>query len=422
MNVAIIGSGGRENSICSALNKSKKVNKIFCIPGNGGTENISKNLNIDINNFQEIKKVVEKNEINLLVVGPENPLVDGIVDFFHGSDVKVFGPNKAASQLEGSKIFTKNLCKKYNIPTAKFGIFQNSAETKKFITNSNYPIVIKADGLAAGKGVYISENKKEAYRAVDEIFGGKFGEAQNILIEEFLDGEEMSYFIVTDGKSIKPFETAQDHKRVNEGDKGQNTGGMGAYSPSRLMNKILESKIINKIINPTIDGLKDLGIEYKGFLYAGLMIKNGEPYLIEYNVRMGDPECQTILPKLETDLMEILLSCCNNTLDKINIKWNEKKSLSIVLCSRGYPNEYKKNIILENIQKIKTDQYNLCYHAGTIIDKNNNILAVGGRVLNFISLANSFLEARQNIIENIEILNWQDGFYRKDIGYKVIDE
>ena len=421
MNVGIIGSGGRESSICFSLSKSKKVDKIFCMPGNGGTENMSKNLKIDINNFQEIKNTVEKYKIDLIIVGPEKPLVEGIVDFFKDTDVKIFGPNKAASQLEGSKIFTKNLCQKYNIPTAKFGIFQNSEKSKNFINNSSFPVVIKADGLASGKGVYISENIQEAHTAIDEIFNGKFGEAKNILIEEFLEGEEMSYFVITDGKSIKAFETAQDHKRVYEGDKGKNTGGMGAYSPSRLISKNLETKIINKIITPTLDGLRDLGIDYKGFLYAGLMIKNEEPFLIEYNVRMGDPECQTILPKLETDLLEVFLSCCDEKLNGLKIKWDEKKSMSIVLCSRGYPDTYKKNLIIENIKNIKLNQNNLCFHAGTIL-KDNKILAVGGRVLNFVSLADSFLEARENIINNIKILNWKDGFYRKDIGFKVINE
>ena len=420
MNVGIIGSGGRENSICFSLKKSKRVDKIFCMPGNAGTANISKNLEIDINNFQQVKDAVNKYKIDLLVVGPEKPLVDGIVDFFNNADVKVFGPNKKASQLEGSKIFTKKLCQKYNIPTAKFGIFQNAIESKKFIYNSSFPIVIKADGLASGKGVYISENTEKAYQAIDEIFNGKFGEAKNILIEEFLTGEEMSYFIVTDGSSIKPFETAQDHKRVYEGDKGENTGGMGAYSPSRLINNNLEAKIIDKIINPTLRGLKDSGIEYRGFLYAGLMIQNNEPFLIEYNVRMGDPECQTILPKLSTDLMEILISCCDGKLNETNINWDKKKSLSIVLCSKGYPGQYKKNLIIDNIKNIKTDQNNFCFHAGTIL-KDDKILSVGGRVLNFVSVAKDFSEARNNIIKNIDILNWSDGFYRRDIGYKVIE-
>ena len=421
MNVGIIGSGGREHSICYVLSKSKNINKIFCMPGNAGTANISKNLKIDIDNFQEIKNATINNKIDLLIVGPEKPLVNGIVDFFKNTNVKVFGPNKDASQLEGSKTFTKKLCKKYNIPTADFGILKNSIESKKFVDKSNFPVVIKADGLAAGKGVYISENLKEAYKAIDEIFNGKFGDAKNILIEEFLHGEEMSYFVITDGVSVKTFETAQDHKRVYEGDKGENTGGMGSYSPSRLINKNLETKINNKIINPTLKGLKELGIEYTGFLYAGLMIKNDEPYLIEYNVRMGDPECQTILPKLESDLLEIFLSCCDKKLDEIDPKWSQKKSLSIVLCSKGYPAKYKKNLLIENFKSLKIDQNNLCFHAGTIL-KDEKIFSVGGRVLSFISMADNFLKARNNIIKNISNLDWKDGFYRSDIGYKVIDE
>ena len=242
MIVGIIGSGGREHAICSNIKKSRKVKKVFCIPGNAGTAAIAENIEIDINNFEKIKSLVISKKIDLLIVGPEKPLVDGIVDFFKNVNVKIFGPNKKASQLEGSKIFTKNLCKKYNIPTANFGIFQNSIDAKNYLENSNFPIVIKADGLASGKGVYICKDIKDSLLAVDEIFKGKFGEAKNLLIEEHLDGEEMSYFIITDGKSIKTFETAQDHKRVLEGDLGKNTGGMGAYSPSRLINNSLEKK------------------------------------------------------------------------------------------------------------------------------------------------------------------------------------
>ena len=300
--------------------------------------------------FDKIKDLVLTKKIDLLIVGPEKPLVEGIVDFLKGTNVKVFGPNKKASQLEGSKIFTKKLCRKYNIPTANFGIFQNEIESKKYLENSNYPIVIKADGLASGKGVYICKNKNEAFIAVEEIFNGKFGLADNLLIEEHLVGEEMSYFVITDGKTIKSFETAQDHKRVLEGDNGKNTGGMGAYSPSRLINLDLDKKIMEKIIKPTIKGLNEMKIEFSGFLYAGLMIKDNEPYLIEYNVRMGDPECQTILPKLKTDLLEIILSCCDKVLDQIKINWFKKKSICVVLCSTGYPDEYKKNIKIKNIK------------------------------------------------------------------------
>ena len=420
MNVGIIGSGGREHAITFSLSKSKKIGKIFCMPGNAGTENIAKNIKVDISDFKKIEEEVKKNNIELLIIGPEKPLVDGIVDFFQDTNIKVFGPNKAASQLEGSKIFTKKICEKYKIPTAKFGIFQNIKESKNYLEKSNYPIVIKADGLASGKGVYINKNKDEAFKAINEIFNGKFGEAKNILIEEFLDGEEMSFFIITDGNHIENFETAQDHKRVHEGDKGKNTGGMGAYSPSRLFNEKLEKKIIEKIIKPTLFGLKDLEITYKGFLYAGLMIKNNEPYLIEYNVRMGDPECQTILPKLESDLLDIFLTCCDGNLKESKISWNNKKSLSIVLCSNGYPDEYKKNILINNLEKIKQDENNLCFHAGTIKELGK-IMSIGGRVLNFVCIADNFNEARKNAINNINILNWDKGFYRKDIGYKVID-
>ena len=420
MNVGIIGSGGREHAITHSIKSSKNVENIYCIPGNAGTNKIAKNIEININNFDQIKSLIIEKSIDFLIIGPEKPLVDGLVDYLKDTKVKIFGPNKAASQLEGSKIFTKNLCKKYSIPTANFGVFQNSSQSKKFLEKSNYPIVIKADGLAAGKGVYICENKNTANQAVDEIFGGKFGVAENILIEEFLDGEEMSFFIITDGVSIKKFETAQDHKRVFEGDKGKNTGGMGAYSPSRLINENLEKKIIEKIIKPTLQGLKDQNIDYVGFLYAGLMIKDNEPYLIEYNVRMGDPECQTILPKLKTELLEILLSCVEKTLDKIKISWSNEKSLCVVLCSNGYPDKYQKNVLINNLDKLDISKNNLCFHAGTI-SKNNKILATGGRVLNFVSLSDDFSSARKKIFENLKILNWDQGFFRKDIGYKVID-
>ena len=394
MNVGIIGSGGREHAITHSIKSSKNVENIYCIPGNAGTNKIAKNIEININNFDQIKSLIIEKSIDFLIIGPEKPLVDGLVDYLKDTKVKIFGPNKAASQLEGSKIFTKNLCKKYSIPTANFGVFQSSSQSKKFLEKSNYPIVIKADGLAAGKGVYICEDKNSADQAVDEIFDGKFGFAENILIEEFLDGEEMSFFIITDGVSIKKFETAQDHKRVFEGDKGKNTGGMGAYSPSRLINESLEKKIIEKIIKPTLQGLKDQNIDYVGFLYAGLMIKDNEPYLIEYNVRMGDPECQTILPKLKTELLEILLSCVEKTLDKIKISWSNEKSLCVVLCSNGYPDKYQKNVLINNLDKLDISKNNLCFHAGTI-SKNNKILATGGRVLNFVSLSDDFSRARK---------------------------
>jgi phosphoribosylamine--glycine ligase len=421
MIIGVIGSGGREHAICHALKKSKKINKIYCFPGNAGTAEIATNINIDIDDFNKLKDTILTNKIDLIIVGPEKPLVDGIVNFLEKENITVFGPNKIASQLEGSKIFTKKLCEKYKIPTAKFGILNNIKEANLFIGKSKFPIVVKADGIAAGKGVFICENKKQAEDSINEIFNGKFGIAKKVLIEEFLKGEEMSYFIISDGKSIKSFETAQDHKRALEGDKGKNTGGMGAYSPSRLINKELEKKIINKIIYPTIKGLKNIGCEYKGFLYAGLMIVNKEPYLIEYNVRMGDPECQTILPKLQTDLLDIILACCKKNLSNIDINWHHKKSLCIVLCSKGYPEKYKKNIPIHNIKKINLTQGEYLYHAGTNI-REGKINSNGGRVLNFVSLSDNFGESRNKIIEQIKLLDWSGGFFRKDIGYKVIDK
>ena len=421
MKVGIIGSGGREHAICESLNKSKKISKIYCFPGNAGTSKIAENIDIDFENFTELKKFSEKNNIDLIVVGPEKPLVDGIVDYFEGSKIQIFGPNKLASQLEGSKIFTKRICEKYNIPTAEFGIFENTGEAFLYLDNRQFPIVVKADGLAAGKGVYICENITDAKKAIQEVFDGKFGAAKNILIEEFLIGEEMSYFIISDGKTIKSFQTAQDHKRVLENDKGKNTGGMGAYSPSRLINDNLEKKILDKIIHPTLKGLDDMNCEYKGFLYAGLMIVNNEPYLIEYNVRMGDPECQTILPKLKSDLLEIIIACCTKNLLSIDLNWYNKKSLCIVVCAAGYPDKYKKNLLIEEVNKIHLEDNEYIYHAGTKIDKNK-IYSNGGRILNFISLSDSFKKSRDKVISLIKLLNLSDSFFRKDIGYKVIDE
>ncbi len=421
MKVGIIGSGGREHAICQSLKNSNKTDKIFCFPGNAGTKEIAENINLDLENFESLKNFILDKKIDLIVVGPEKPLVDGLVDYLENFKIKVFGPNKVASQLEGSKIFTKKLCEKFQIPTAKFGIFKDKDSAKEFLKETNFPTVVKADNLASGKGVYICNRENEAIIAIDEIFDGKFGEASNLLIEEFLEGEEMSFFTIHDGNTFKSFETAQDHKRVLEGDRGKNTGGMGAYSPSRLINEELKNKIINKIIKPTLMGLGELGTKYKGFLYTGLMIVKNEPFLIEYNVRMGDPECQTILPKLKTNLGGILMACCEGRLDKLEINWLNKKSLCVVVCSKGYPEDFDKNIEIENINKVNLKEDDFLFHAGTI-NKNNKTYAVGGRVLNFVTLSENLRLARKNIMQNLEKLNWSGGFYRKDIGYKVIDK
>jgi len=421
MKIAILGSGGREHALAVQISKSKKLDKIYCIPGNAGTNFIGKNINLNLDNFNEIYNFLKDEQIELVIVGPEKPLVDGIVNYLEKKNIKVFGPNQKVSQLEGSKIFTKRICKKYNIPTAKFGIFKNKDDTFEFLKNRKMPLVIKADGLAAGKGVYICKDMESSKNAVVEIFDGKFGRADHILVEEFLEGDEMSYFIISDGLNFKSFNTAQDHKRVGEGDTGKNTGGMGSYAPSKLINHNLEEKIINKIIKPTLTAISDMNQKYNGFLYAGLMIKDNEPYLIEYNVRMGDPECQTILPLLKTDLLDLIIACCDGKLKEKNIDWFEKKSLCIVLCSKGYPESYKKNIDIPNLKSLISKKNNFIYHAGTKIS-NDKILASGGRVLNFVSVSDNYLDCRNEAIKLIEKLDWKHGFYRSDIGFKVIDK
>ena len=418
MNIGIIGSGGREHSLCFKLKESKLVKKIFCFPGNAGTETIAENINLDITDFEKIHKTCEQKKIELVIVGPEKPLVDGIVEYFKNTKIKIFGPDKISSQLEGSKTFTKKLCKKYKIPTSNFEIFNEEELALNYLSSIQYPIVVKADGLAAGKGVYICKNQDDAKKAVKEIFGGRFGKADCVLIEEFLNGEEMSYFIISDGETHKFFQTAQDHKRVGENDTGKNTGGMGAYSPSRLYTNDLDKKINEKIIRPTLNGIKELGSNYSGFLYVGLMIVKNEPYLIEFNVRMGDPECQTILPILDTDLAEIILACCNKKLQDIDIKWKNKKSVCIVLCSNGYPDNYKKNIIINGLKNLKIDRNEYIFHAGTVI-KDDKYLATGGRVLNVIVTTENFKNSKEKAVKILNDLDWKGGFFRKDIAYKV---
>tara|TARA_Y100001970_G_scaffold268733_1_gene360337 strand:- start:3964 stop:5229 length:1266 start_codon:yes stop_codon:yes gene_type:complete len=419
MKIAIIGSGGREHAICKKIYESKNLNKIFCLPGNGGTEKIAKNININIKNFEEIKNFLTKERIDITIVGPEEPLVHGIADFLIKHKFKVFGPDQFSSKLEGSKIFTKKICESENIPTANFKIFSDKISSLSYLENKNYPLVVKADGLAAGKGVYICENYKDAEKAVSEIFNGKFGHTKELLIEDFLYGEEMSFFILYDNNSFKIFNSAQDHKRVLEGDKGKNTGGMGAYSPSRLYNDELEKKIIRKIIQPTLNFLKKNNSKYIGFLYAGLMIKDNDPFLIEYNVRMGDPECQTILPLLDNDFLEIIDNCVRGKLDEIDLKWKNEKSICIVLTSMGYPDSYKKNILIENLEKLKTNFNEYVFHAGTNLI-NDKYYSDGGRVLNFVCLDKNLNNARQNCLKLIKKLNWENGYHRKDIGFKFI--
>ena len=419
MNLAVIGSGGREHAICYKLKQSKRINKLICIPGNAGTQKIAENIKEDISNFDILYKIIKERKIDIVIVGPEQPLVDGIVDYLDKKKIRVFGPDKFASQLEGSKSFMKDLCKKHNIPTAKFGVFSNLNEALDFINSNGVPIVVKADGLAAGKGVTICKSIDEAIKSTKEILEGKFKSSKKVVLEEFLEGEELSYFTIVDKNSYHFFGSAQDHKKVGEGDIGPNTGGMGAYSPAKLLTKQLEEKIKKKIIEPTLMAMNKLGHPYKGFLYAGLMINKGEPYLIEYNIRMGDPECQVLMMRLETDLLEVIDCLTQDKLNNLKIKWNKNSCITIVLCAKGYPNNYIKNSEIKNLSSIISDKNNQIFHAGTY-KKNNKIFSNGGRVLNITSVAESLSKARDQSLMNLKKINWTDGFFRKDIGWKAI--
>jgi len=420
MNLAVIGSGGREHAICYKLKQSPKIKKLICIPGNAGTQKIAENIKEDISNFEALYQIIIKQNIDIVVIGPEQPLVEGLVDYLSKKKVRVFGPDKFASQLEGSKAFMKNLCKKNNIPTANFGVFNNFDNAYNFIRKNGVPIVVKADGLAAGKGVSVCTSMDEALKNTKEILEGKFKSSRQVVLEEFLEGEELSYFVIVDENSYHFFGSAQDHKRVGEGETGPNTGGMGAYSPAPLLTNKLEEKIKKKIIEPTLAAMKVLGHPYKGFLYAGLMIKKGEPYLIEYNIRMGDPECQVLMMRLETDLLEIIDSVNKNKINDLNIKWSKKSSITIVLCARGYPSNYIKDSEIKNLPNIVADENNQIFHAGTY-EKNNKTYSSDGRVLNITSSSESLIEARNKSLTNIGKINWSDGFFRKDIGWRVLN-
>ncbi len=419
MNIALIGSGGREHVLCQKIYESKLSKNIICIPGNAGTSKIAQNINLDYLNFNSLLKIIKSNKIDLVVVGPEEPLVKGIVDFLNKHKIKVFGPNKYAAKLEGSKAFMKSICKRHKIPTAQFKICQNTKDVVNFFKKTNFPLVVKADGLAAGKGVTICKTKKEVLNISNEIFRGKFKSSKKLVLEEFLIGEEASYFLIIDNKNYKFFGSAQDHKRVGENEKGPNTGGMGAYSPAPIINNVLEKKIIDRIVKPTLQALKKKKKPYTGFLYVGLMIVNNEPFLIEYNVRMGDPECQVILPRLKSDLLKIFNAALENRLNKIKIKWKKVKCMTIVLCSKGYPLKIKINKPIRNISKIKDTKTSFIFHAGTKF-LNNNLVSSGGRVLNITATGKIFKNIRKKIFKIIKKVNWKHGFFRKDIGWRVI--
>jgi len=417
MNILVLGSGGREHAICDAFLRSSKLNELYCLPGNGGIGEIAKNISdIKLDDHDGIINFCKTNAIDLVFVGPEQPLVEGIVDKMQKQNIRVFGPSKNASRLEGSKIFMKDLAKKYNVPTAKYETFFDSDNAIKYLDGVNYPTVIKTDGLAAGKGVIIAQSYNEAKGEIEEFFSGKFGEAgKKIIIEEFLNGFEVSYFVISDGKNYKSLGFAHDYKKVGENDTGLNTGGMGTYSPSPKVSAELEDKINKSIIEPSIAGLKAENSEFVGILFAGLMVENGEPKLLEYNIRFGDPETQVILPRLKTDFIELIMAATNQELDKINIEFDDNKHvLCVVMAANGYPGSYKKGTEIDLSKAEKLDNTKI-FHAGTKKDESK-LLSCGGRVLSVLGFGEDLDKAKKQAYEAVDKIKWEDGFCRNDIG------
>lgn len=426
MIVLVIGNGGREHALAWKVAQSDKVSKVYVAPGNAGTarEHKVQNVSIAADDIDALLAFAHKEQINLTIVGPEAPLVLGVVDRFQQLGLKCFGPSKAASQLEGSKRFCKDFLERHNIPTADYQTFTNAKAALDYIQNRNLPIVIKADGLAAGKGVIIAHTQDEAIAAVHTLLDqNKFAEAgHRIVIEDFLAGEEASFIVMVDGVNLLPFASSQDHKAVLDGDQGPNTGGMGAYSPAPIITHKLHDRIIHEIIEPTIKGMADEGNPYRGFLYAGLMIDDkGNPKVLEYNCRLGDPETQPILMRLKSDLVEICLSAFEKKLDQCQIEWTHKAALGVVMASKGYPASYQTGEIINGLDNENLEDFDKkIFHAGTII-RNEKVLTAGGRVLCATALGDSVLEAQTNAYAIASRIHWNNVYYRKDIGYRAVN-
>jgi len=420
MNILVIGSGGREHALVWKISKSPLTSKIFAAPGNAGMGNLAQCFDLNASDHDAVTRFCHENDIGLVVVGPEAPLVAGLVDHLTRENITAFGPSAYAAQLEGSKGFTKDICAKYNIPTAAYGRFSDAASAKKFVCEKGTPIVIKADGLAAGKGVIIAENDQQAFTAIDDILGGQFGAAgSELVVEEFLVGEEASFFALCDGDNILPLATAQDHKRVGEGDTGLNTGGMGAYSPAGVMTPEMTERTINEIILPTMRGMKQEGHPFKGVFFAGLMITDKGPELIEYNVRFGDPECQVLMMRMKSDIVPALLASVNGHVDKVEMIWHDNPALAVVMAANGYPESYEKDTEIKNLEHAAQDDDRFIFHAGTK-KKGDKILAVGGRVLNVTAMAQSVESAQTMAYAIVDRIEWPEGFCRRDIGWRAV--
>jgi phosphoribosylamine---glycine ligase len=421
LNVLLIGGGGREHALAWKLKQSPLLGTLYCAPGNAGIAEVAEIAALDIGDHAAVARVCREKEIGLVVIGPEAPLVAGLTDDLQGQGITVFGPSQAAARLEGSKGFTKDLCARAGIPTASYARFSDAASAKAHLARQTLPVVIKADGLVAGKGVTIAETKADAEAAVDACFSGAFGVAgSELVIEEFLRGEEASFFALVDGTTALPLATAQDHKRAYDGDRGPNTGGMGAYSPAPILTPALCRRVMLEIIDPTVRAMAQAGTPFKGLLYAGLMIEEGAPKLIEYNVRFGDPECQALMLRLNSDLLPALLTTAEGRLDGVALEWSDDPALCVVVAAKGYPGAYAKGLEIKGLDEAARDPAVQIFHAGTKRD-GNRILADGGRVLGVTARGPDVREAQERAYAAVDKIDWQGGFCRRDIGWRAVE-
>jgi len=420
MNILILGSGGREHSLAWAVAQNPKCDRLMVAPGNAGIAKIADCVALDILDGTAMLAFVRSQDIDFVIIGPEAPLAAGVADVLRAADVLCFGPSQAAAQLEASKFFTKSICDAAGAPTAAYGHFTDQQSASDYVRKMGAPIVVKADGLAAGKGVIVAFDEATALNAVDEMFHGTFGSAgAEVVIEEFLDGEEASFFILCDGSDLLPIGTAQDHKRVGTGDTGPNTGGMGAYSPAPVLTDAVAKKALDEIIAPTMAEMTRRGMPYHGVLYAGLMIKDGQPKLVEYNARFGDPECQVLMMRLGAQALDLMQATAQGRLSQERVNWAEDHALTVVMAANGYPGAYEKGTVITGLDALPKDSIQMCFHAGTTLGQGG-IEANGGRVLNVTGRGDSLQQARDRAYALIDQIDWPEGFYRPDIGWKAL--
>ncbi|MFW8594640.1 phosphoribosylamine--glycine ligase [Cribrihabitans neustonicus] len=420
MNILILGGGGREHALAWAVMQNPKCDKLIVAPGNAGIAQIADCASLDIEDGGAVAGFAEENAIDFVIIGPEAPLAAGVADRLREAGVLVFGPSEAAARLEASKRFTKEICDAAGAPTAGYGHFTDAEAAKTYVRAQGAPIVVKADGLAAGKGVIVAMQEQEALDAIDGMFGGAFGGAgAEVVIEEFMEGEEASLFVLVDGEEVLPIGTAQDHKRVGEGDCGPNTGGMGAYSPAPVLSTAIEEKAIEEIVKPTMKVMAERGMPYQGVLYAGLMIQNGEPRLVEYNVRFGDPECQVLMMRLGAQALDLMHAAAEGRLASARVNWAGDHAITVVMAAEGYPGAYQKGSEIKGLESLPEDSSNMVFHAGTRAE-DGKVLAAGGRVLNVTARGASLQEARDRAYAMVDSINWPEGFCRRDIGWRAL--